>query len=279
MNEDRSEKPRSIFGRISQALSFDPKTKQDVLEVIKEAAEDNLLDQEALNIIQGAMQVSDLQVRDIMVPRSKMVIIESDQTFKEFLPTIISSAHSRFPVVGKNPDEIIGVLLAKDLLPYLLDENEQEFAVQDKLRRVTFIPESKRLNVLLSEFRATRSHLAIVVDEYGGIAGLVTIEDVLEQIVGEIEDEHDQNDDEGNIRPFDDSAFLVKALTELEDFDAYFNTKFDKYDFDTIGGIVTQRFGHLPQKHEEIVIDGFIFKVLSSEHRRIRLLQVQRVSN
>jgi len=278
MTEDRSEKPRSIFGRIAQALSFDPKTKQEVLDVIEDAAEDNLLDQEALTIIKGAMQVADLQVRDIMVPRSKMVIVEADQTLKEFLPTVISSAHSRFPVVGKSPDEIIGVLLAKDLLPNLLDQNENEFTVQDKLRKVTFIPESKRLNILLKEFRATRSHLAIVVDEYGGVAGLITIEDVLEQIVGEIEDEHDQVEDDGNIRPFDDNAFLVKALTELEDFDEYFATNFDAYEFDTIGGIVTKRFGHLPQKDEQIEIDGFTFKVLSSENRRIRLLQVTKVT-
>ena len=277
MTEDRPEKPRSIFGRIAQALSFDPKTKQEVLDVIEEAVEDNLLDSEALSIIKGAMQVADLQVRDIMVPRSKMVVVEADQTLKEFLPTIISSAHSRFPVIGKSPDEIIGVLLAKDLLPNLLDKNETEFTVQDKLRKVTFIPESKRLNILLKEFRATRSHLAIVVDEYGGIAGLITIEDVLEQIDGEIEDEHDAIDDDGNIRPFDDNAYLVKALTELEDFDEYFGTKFNSYQFNTVGGIVTKRFGHLPQKDEEIEIDGFKFKVLSSENRRIRLLQVERM--
>ena len=224
MSEDRSEKPRSIFGRLAQALSFDPKTRQEVLDVIEEAVEDNLLDQEALTIIRGAMQVADLQVRDIMVPRSKMVVVEANQTLKEFLPTIISSAHSRFPVVGKSPDDIIGGLLAKDLLPNLLENSEQEFTVQDKLRKVNFIPESKRLNILLKEFRATRSHLAIVVDEYGGIAGLIAIEDVLEQIVGEIEDEHDLVEDDGNIRPFDDNAFLVKALTELEDFDEYFGS-------------------------------------------------------
>jgi len=278
MSADRSEQPRSILGRFAQLLSFEPKTKQDVMEVIKEAADDNLLDQEALNIIEGAMLVADLKVRDIMVPRSKMIIVEADQTLKEFLPTIISSAHSRFPVIGKNPDEIIGVLLAKDLLPSLLSKDNEDFTVQDKLRSVTFIPESKRLNTLLREFRETRSHLAIVVDEYGGIAGLITIEDVLEQIVGEIEDEHDQNEDEGNIRPFEDNAFLVKALTELEDFDEYFDTNFDESDFDTIGGLVTQRFGHLPHKDEEILIDGFNFKVLSSEHRRIRLLQVHRAT-
>lgn len=278
MSEDRTEQPRGLFGRIAQAFSDEPKTKQEVLEIIKEAAEENLLDQEALSIIEGAMQVADLQVRDIMVPRSKMVIVEADQTPKEFLPVIISSAHSRFPVVGKNPDEIIGVLLAKDLLPHLLTDSQEDFTVHEKLRKVTFIPESKRLNILLKEFRATRNHLAIVVDEYGGIAGLVTIEDVLEQIVGEIEDEHDLDEDEGNIRPFDDNAFLVKALTELEDFDEYFNTDFNSSEFDTIGGIVTQQFGHLPQKNEEITIGDFVFKVLSSENRRIRLLQVRKLN-
>ncbi|MGB1239344.1 MAG: HlyC/CorC family transporter [Pseudomonadales bacterium] len=278
MSEERTEQPRSILGRIAQAFSDEPKTKEEVLDVIKEAADDNLLDNDALSIIEGAMQAADMQVRDIMVPRSKMIMIESDQTPKEFLPVIISSAHSRFPVVGKTPDEIIGVLLAKDLLPYILTPNEEEFTVMDKLRPVTFIPESKRLNILLKEFRTNRSHLAIVVDEYGGIAGLVTIEDVLEQIVGEIEDEHDNDEDEGNIRPFDDNAYLVKALTELEDFDEYFNTAFSDSEFDTIGGIVTQQFGHLPQKNEEVAIGDFLFKVLSSENRRIRLLQVKKIA-
>lgn len=278
MSEDRTGPSRSLFGRLAQAFSDEPKSREDVLELIKDAGEENVLDQEAINIIEGAMQVADMQVRDIMIPRSQMVVVEADQTPKEFLPIIISSAHSRFPVVGNSSDEIIGVLLAKDLLPLLLEEEAASFDINSKLRPMTFVPESKRLNVLLKEFRVNRNHMAIVVDEFGGVAGLVTIEDVLEQIVGEIEDEHDVDEDEGNIRPFDDNAYIVKALTDLEDFDEYFDTNFDSEEFDTIGGIVTQRFGHLPRKDEEITIDGFIFKVLSSENRRIRLLQVRRIN-
>jgi len=205
-----------------------------------------------------------------------MAVVNAEQTPKEFLPLIISSAHSRFPVIGESPDEVIGVLLAKDLLPLIIEDNQEEFDIYSKLRKATFIPESKRLNTLLKEFRATRNHMAIVIDEYGSIAGLVTIEDVLEQIVGEIEDEHDVNDSEGNIRPFDENAYIVKALTEIEDFNEYFDASIPDDEFDTIGGIVTRRFGHLPRKDEEVTIDGFVFKVLSSDTRRIRLLQVKR---
>ncbi|WP_370052371.1 HlyC/CorC family transporter [Neptunomonas sp.] len=276
MSEDRSAQPRSWFGRLTQAFSDEPKTRQDVLELLREATEENVLDYEALNIIEGAMQVSEMQVRDIMIPRSQMAVVNAEQTPKEFLPLIISSAHSRFPVIGESPDEVIGVLLAKDLLPLIIEDNQEEFDIYSKLRKATFIPESKRLNTLLKEFRATRNHMAIVIDEYGSIAGLVTIEDVLEQIVGEIEDEHDVNDSEGNIRPFYENAYIVKALTEIEDFNEYFDASIPDDEFDTIGGIVTRRFGHLPRKDEEVTIDGFVFKVLSSDTRRIRLLQVKR---
>ncbi len=276
MSEDRSAQPRSWFGRLTQAFSDEPKTRQDVLELLREATEENVLDYEALNIIEGAMQVSEMQVRDIMIPRSQMAVVNAEQTPKEFLPLIISSAHSRFPVIGESPDEVIGVLLAKDLLPLIIEDNQEEFDIYSKLRKATFIPESKRLNTLLKEFRATRNHMAIVIDEYGSIAGLVTIEDVLEQIVGEIEDEHDVNDSEGNIRPFDEIAYIVRALTEIEDSNEYVDASIPDDEFDTIGGIVTRRFGHLPRKDEEVTIDGFVFKVLSSDTRRIRLLQVKR---
>lgn len=278
MSEDRSGQPRSWLSRLTQAFSDDPKTRDDILSTLRDAAEENVLDYEALNIIEGAFRVADMQVRDIMIPRSQMVFVNAQQTPKEFLPVIISSAHSRFPVVGESPDEVIGILLAKDLLPIILEEEQQAFDIHSKLRKPTFIPESKRLNVLLKEFRANRNHMAIVVDEYGGIAGLVTIEDVLEQIVGEIEDEHDVDDDDGNIRPFDENAYIVKALTEIEDFNEYFNSTLPMDDFDTIGGLVTKRFGHLPRKDEEVSFDGFRFKVLSSENRRIRLLQVKRIT-
>jgi len=211
-----------------------------------------------------------------MIPRSQMVVVQIDQPPREFMPTIISSAHSRFPVVGENQDEVAGILLAKDLLPFALEGNLDQFNLSEHLRKTTFIPESKRLNVLLREFRVTRNHMAVVVDEYGGIAGLVTIEDVLEQIVGEIEDEHDADDDEGNIKPFDEEGFIVKALTPIEDFNEHFDVGLPDDEFDTIGGLITRQFGHLPIKGETVDMDEFNFTVLASDNRRIRLLQVRR---
>lgn len=276
MSEDRTGQPRSWFGRLTQAFSDEPRTREELLDILREATDESILDHEVLSIIEGAIQVSEMQVRDIMIPRSQMVVVNAEQSPKEFLPLIISSAHSRFPVIGESPDEVLGILLAKDLLPLIIQDGEQSFDIHSRLRKATFIPESKRLNVLLKEFRLTHNHMAIVVDEYGGIAGLITIEDVLEQIVGEIEDETDVDDDEGNIRPFDDDAYLVKALTEIEDFNAYFGATIAEDEFDTIGGIVTRRFGHLPRKDEQVSFNGFTFKVLSSDNRRIRLLQVTR---
>jgi len=278
MSEERSGQPRGWFGKLAQAFSDEPRSREDLLTDLKEAAEENVLDNEALSIIEGAMQVSDMQVRDVMIPRSQMVVVEAEQTPKEFLPVIINSAHSRFPVMGENPDEILGILLAKDLLPLILEETLEHVDISKRLRPVTFIPESKRLNVLLNEFQQTRNHMAIVIDEYGGIAGLITIEDVLEQIVGEIEDEHDQEEDDGNIRPFEDNAWIVKALTPVDDFNEFFETGFPEEEFDTIGGIVTQRFGHLPEKDESVDINGFNFRILSADNRRIRLMQVSRTA-
>lgn len=279
MSEERSGngQNRSWLGKLAQVFSDEPKTREDLLADLKDATDENVLDQEAFSIIEGAMQVADQQVRDVMIPRSQMVVVEADQTPKEFLPIIISSAHSRFPVIGENPDDILGVLLAKDLLSLILEDNNLEnFDIKQHVRKATFIPESKRLNVLLKEFRATRNHMAIVVDEYGGVSGVITIEDVLEQIVGQIEDEHDVEDDEGNIKPFDDNGFIVKALTPIEDFNEFFDIGMPDDDFDTIGGLVTQKFGHLPRKDETVEIDEFTFKILSADNRRIRLLQVIR---
>ncbi|WP_299195163.1 transporter associated domain-containing protein [uncultured Amphritea sp.] len=279
MSEERSGngQNRSWLGKLAQVFSDEPKTREDLLADLKDATDENVLDQEAFSIIEGAMQVADQQVRDVMIPRSQMVVVEADQTPKEFLPIIISSAHSRFPVIGENPDDILGVLLAKDLLSLILEDNNLEnFDIKQHVRKATFIPESKRLNVLLKEFRATRNHMAIVVDEYGGVSGVITIEDVLEQIVGQIEDEHDVEDDEGNIKPFDDNGYIVKALTPIEDFNEFFDIGMPDDDFDTIGGLVTQKFGHLPRKDETVEIDAFTFKVLSADNRRIRLLQVIR---
>ncbi|WP_372599098.1 HlyC/CorC family transporter [Amphritea sp.] len=279
MSEERSgnSQQKSWLGKLAQIFSDEPKTREDLLADLKDATDENVLDQEAFSIIEGAMQVADQQVRDVMIPRSQMVVVEADQTPKEFLPIIISSAHSRFPVIGENPDDILGVLLAKDLLSLILEENSLEnFDIRQHVRKATFIPESKRLNVLLKEFRATRNHMAIVVDEYAGVSGVITIEDVLEQIVGQIEDEHDVEDDEGNIKPFDDNGYIVKALTPIEDFNEFFDIGMPDDEFDTIGGLVTQKFGHLPRKDETVEIDAFTFKVLSADNRRIRLLQVIR---
>lgn len=277
MSEDRSGgTSKSWLEKLTQAFSDEPRSLEDVREILLQANESGILDNDAHRIIEGALQVSEMQVRDVMIPRSQMTVVQVNQTPREFLPVIISSAHSRFPVCGENPDEVLGILLAKDLLPYMLDGTLDQFDIRQCLRKATFIPESKRLNVLLNEFRGTRNHMAIVVDEYGGVAGLITIEDVLEQIVGEIEDEHDAEDDDGNIRPFDDNGYLVKALTPIEDFNAYFGARFPDEEFDTIGGIVTQHFGHLPAKDEQIDIDGFSFKVLAADNRRLRLLQVTR---
>ncbi len=277
MSDDRSgHTSKSWLGKLAQAFSDEPRSREDIMEVLYEAGESGVLDQDALSIVEGAMQVSDMQVRDVMIPRSQMSMVHLEQSPREFMPLIISSAHSRFPVCGENPDEIVGILLAKDLLPYLLDGTLDQFDLSACMRKPTFIPESKRLNVLLKEFRGTRNHMAIVVDEYGGIAGLVTIEDVLEQIVGEIEDEHDADEGEGNIKPFDDDGYIVKALTPIEDFNEYFDVGFSDDEFDTIGGLVTQHFGHLPSKDESVEFGGFSFKVLSSDNRRIRLLQVIR---
>ncbi|MFW1676627.1 HlyC/CorC family transporter [Pontibacter sp. JAM-7] len=276
MSDDRSGQPRSWLSRLTHAFSDEPRSREDLLTDLRQASDDNLLDTEALTIIEGAMQVSDMQVRDVMLPRSQMVVVDANQTPREFLPVIISSAHSRFPVIGENPDEITGVLLAKDLLPMILEGDPEQFDLQSKLRPATFIPESKRLNVLLKEFRVTRNHMAIVMDEYGCVSGLITIEDVLEQIVGEIEDEHDEDDDDGQIKPFQENAYIVKALTPIEDFNSYFDTGLPDDQFDTIGGLVTQHFSRLPKKDESVEVDGFIFKVLSADNRRIRLLQVSR---
>ncbi|ANG61489.1 magnesium/cobalt efflux protein [Marinobacterium aestuarii] len=279
MSVDRSGgQPRSWFGRLAQAFADEPRTQEDLLYLLRESVEDNVLSLEALGIIEGAMQVAEMQVRDVMVPRSQMVVVQVEQSPRDFLPLIISSAHSRFPVIGESPDEVLGILLAKELLPLILEDNSDNFDIRNALRPVTVIPESKRLNTLLQEFRATRNHMAVVVDEYGGIAGLITIEDVLEQIVGEIEDETDIDDDDGNIRPFDDNGYIVKALTPIEDFNEYFDVGLSDDDFDTIGGLVTQRFGHLPRKDESVELDEFTVKVLSADNRRIRLLQVSRQS-
>ncbi|TVS08440.1 MAG: CBS domain-containing protein [Gammaproteobacteria bacterium] len=268
---------RSWIERVAQVFSSEPASRRDLMAVIRTAAERSLLDAEALGIIEGALQVSEMQARDIMIPRSQVVFVHHDDTPRDFLPVVIESQHSRFPVIGDDFDDVKGILHAKDLLPLALREASENFDLRELIRQAPVIPESKRLNVLLTEFRANRNHMAIVVDEYGSVAGVVTIEDVLEQIVGEIEDEHDVHD-ESFIKQLDASTWTVKAGTPIEDFNEVFDTEFPDEEFDTIGGIVLQRFGHLPRREETVTIDNFRFRVLNADSRRIRLLHMTRLS-
>ncbi|WP_443637442.1 HlyC/CorC family transporter [Candidatus Njordibacter sp. Uisw_058] len=282
MNDDastNSQDKRSWLDKLSFFLSDRPSNKEELLERIRQAEEDQILDREALDTIEGALQMSHMQVRDIMVPRPQMAVVKADQSTQEFMQTITETSHSRFPVIGESPDEVLGILLAKDLLPLAFAKQMDNFDLNAMLRKPIFVPESKRLSILLNEFRTNRYHMAIVLDEYGGVAGLVTIEDVLEQIVGEIEDETDAEEDDGNIRPFVDKGFLVKALTTIDDFNAHFGTYYDEAEFDTIGGIITQQFGHLPAKDENIQVGDLNFLILAADNRRIRLMQVNPISN
>lgn len=266
---------RNWLERIANILQGEVKDRDELLDLLRDAENNNLIDTYALLMIEGVMQVSEMQVRDIMIPRSQMAILERNQSLEEVLPVVIESAHSRFPVVGDNKDEVIGILLAKDLLPYALESNSN-FNLRDLLRPAVFIPESKRLNVLLREFRTSRNHMAIVVDEYGGIAGLVTIEDVLEQIVGEIEDEHDIEEDIFII-DHENGKSIVKAITPLDDFNEHFRADLKSEEFETIGGLLLDRFAYVPKRGEEIIIDDFNFRVLRSSNRRVHLLEVKKV--
>src|SRR6476620_9526786 len=269
---DESHSKPSLLERISALIMREPEDRDQLIEVLRAAHERNLLDADALSMIEGVLQVSELQARDIMVPRSQMDVIDINESPDKFVPFVIQTAHSRFPVTSGNRDDIIGILLAKDLLRYYA--GEEEFDVREMLRPAVFIPESKPLNVLLKEFRKNRNHIAIVVDEYGGVAGLVTIEDVLEQIVGEIEDEYDFDEDEDNIIQDKSGHFRVKAATEIEDFNEKFGTTFSDDEFDTIGGLVLKHFGRVPKRGEQVSMDGFTFKVLRADSRRLHLLEV-----
>ena len=271
----RSQGNKSWLERLSQAFSSEPESVEDVLEILRDAETQNIIDADAMSIIEGAMQVIDMRVDEIMIPRSQMVTVKASQEPKAFLADIMESAHSRFPVIGDSQDDVIGVLLAKDLLPLALNNDLNWNRIREILRPPTFVPESKRLNQLLKEFKETRNHMAIVVDEYGGTAGLITIEDVLEQIVGEIEDEHDF-DEETHIKARGDGSFAVKAVTPIEDFNEFFDTKLDEEEFDTIGGVVLKEFGHLPRRGESTQFGGLIFTIANADNRVIRLLQVTR---
>ncbi len=271
--DSASDKPSaSWLKKLMHSFHSEPQSRDELLEVIREAANNKVVDQEALNIIEGALDVAYQQVREIMIPRSQMVYLQADDSPKEFLTKVIESGHSRFPVIGESTDDIKGILLAKDLLPLLLNPKDN-FKIESILRTANIIPESKRLNILLKEFREKRYHMALVIDEYGGISGLVTIEDVLEEIVGEIEDETDENQEEF-IRQVSDNDFIIKALTPIEDVNEHLHTKFSDEEFDTIGGIVMKAFGHMPQRNEVITIKGLAFRILYCDGRQLHLLRV-----
>jgi magnesium and cobalt transporter len=263
----------SWLSRLNKVLSGEPQDREQLIDLLRDSEKRNLVDAQALAMIEGVLQVGELQVRDIMVPRAQMVVVNSDSHPDDFIASVTESGHSRFPVIGDSRDEVEGILLAKDLLGYYARSEAREFDMDDAMRPAVFIPESKRLNVLLREFRENRNHMAIVVDEYGGVAGLVTIEDVLEQIVGEIDDEHDTEDD-SFIRRLGNGEYTVKAITPVEDFNASFKTDFSDDEFDTIGGVVIKGFGRLPKRGETMRIGGVTFKVLRADKRRVHLLRV-----
>jgi len=272
---DRSEKP-TLLERLSAFLTREPEDREELLELLHGAFEHKLLDADALSMIEGVLQVSEMTVRDIMIPRAQMDVVSIDDDPTEFLPLVLETKHSRFPVIGENKDDVVGILLAKELLLYY--RNPASFDLKETLRPAVFVPESKRLNVLLRDFRANRNHIAIVVDEYGGVSGLVTIEDVLEQIVGDIEDEYDFDESEDNVIAEANGRFRVKAQTEIADFNSHFGTDFADDEFDTVGGLVLQAFGRLPKRGETTTIGGLRFRVVRADSRRLYTLQVEAVA-
>lgn len=276
MSDDRSTHEsgdKTWLEKIANAFSPDPKTRDDIVEVLKAAKANDIIDESAFSIIEGALEVAELQVHEVMVPRSQMVVIKASAKPEEFLPAVIQSGHSRFPVVGDTIDDVKGILLAKDLLPLVLDREQFEhFDIARLLRSANFVPESKRLNLLLNEFRERRYHMAVVIDEYGGVSGLITIEDVLEEIVGDIEDETDEDDT--FIKQIGDNDYIIKALTPIEEFNEHFDCELSDDEFDTIGGLVMQSFGHVPTRGESTALQKYQFKVLNADNRRIQLLRM-----
>lgn len=275
MNQEdtSSDSKRSWFERLSHLLIREPKDRDQLMEILRDAEERNILSADMLSMIESVIQVSEMQVREVMVSKAQMVVIENDSPIEKIMPIVIESGHSRFPVIDHANDDVVGILLAKDLLKI-----KTPFNITAILRPATFVPQSKRLDILLREFRVNRNHMAIVIDEYGHVAGLVTIEDVLEQIVGEIEDEYDI-DEETDIKMHSDDTYTVKASTSIEDFNEFFHTRFSDEDFDTIGGIVLKELGHLPKRGETLTLDTLRFRVLHSDNRRIYLLEVKKIKS
>ena len=265
--------PGSWFRRLANSITGEPRDLDELAAILVEARERGLIDADVLQMLESVLEVSEIQVRDIMVPRSQMVVINRDEPVEKILPVVIESGHSRFPVVGEDRDEVQGILLAKDLLRFFVEDQPDDFDIKECLRPAVFIPESKRLNVLLKEFRVTHNHMAIVVDEYGGVSGLLTIEDVLEQIVGDIGDEYDVDESEG-IRKEADRSWTVPALTRIEDFNQAFGTRFSDEEYDTIGGLILQELGRMPRRGEAVQIGGLELKVTRADRRRIETLRV-----
>ncbi|MGV6817391.1 MAG: HlyC/CorC family transporter [Thiotrichales bacterium] len=276
MNEDlpSPSEHRGWLERLGKSLISEPADRDQLIEVLRNAERRNLVDADVLSMIEGALQVTEMKVRDIMIPRVQMVTLEDSATLEEMLDKIVESGHSRFPIVSSRKDSITGLILAKDLLRYLKPGASTNFDLKDVLRPVVFIPESKRLNVLLREFRHRRNHMAIVVDEYGAASGLITIEDVLEQIVGDIDDEYDVDEVDNAVLEQEENRYTVKALMPLDEFNEYFNTSFDEDAFDTVGGLVVKQFGYLPKIDETVNIDGFNFRVMKADGRRLHLLEL-----
>lgn len=263
---------KSWIDRINQLLTGEPQDRDDLLEILQEAKNNRLLDNQALLMIKGVLQVSEAKVRDVMIPRTQMTVVAKDAELMDIFPVVIETAHSRFPVIEGDRSEVVGILLAKDLLPYIL--KKQTLKVEEVMRQTFIVPESKRLNILLKEFRANKNHMAIVVDEYGTTAGLVTIEDVLEQIVGEIEDEHDPEEEEYVVQR-KENEFSVKALMPIEEFNERFSANLKDNDFDTIGGWIVHQLEHLPKKGEKLEYGHFRFEVLRADNRRVHLLKLK----
>lgn len=270
---DTSGSSKGWIERLMSAFSADPQNQEQLVELLRNFHQHQIIASEELFMIEGVLQVSNMQVRDIMIPRGQMTVLDHSNQLSEIIQKITESGHSRFPVIDDDKDDVVGILLAKDLLQLSLNP-EDTFEIKDYIRPATFIPESKRLSVLLKEFRISRSHMAMIVDEYGGVSGLVTIEDVLEQIVGKIDDEHDDDDEEIDIRQHGSNRFSVRALTPLDDFNSYFNTSFENDDVETIGGYVLGRIGHLPARGDSFELDQFTFRVLSADSRQVHLYQV-----
>jgi magnesium and cobalt transporter len=265
----------SWIGKLTNLFTESVDDTKSLINILRQAEQNQIIDADGLSIIEGALQVNDMQVREIMIPRSQVATIDITDSPHDIIPKVIDAGHSRFPVIGESKDDVVGILLAKDLLPLVLD-SESRFNLKDVLRPAIFVPESKRLNVLLKEFRENKNHMAIVIDEYGGLGGVVTIEDVLEQIVGEIEDEYDV-DEEDQIKKVDKDSYTVKALTPIEDFNNFFHSKLPDDEYDTIGGLVLDQFRHIPERDETVGIGPYVFKVLNADSRQIRLLLVTTV--